>query len=66
MKNIFNKLFRKKKDLREECRKVYGDEFIRMYDDICRGVPIGNLSDTIEFLEMVEDVKRKIRSENES
>ena len=52
------KLFRKKKPLRELCRERYGDDFVEMYDTINRGGTIGNLAETIAFIEMVEEVKR--------
>ena len=53
------KRFRKKdkKDLREVCRKKYGDDFVRMYDMVNRGIPIGNLGETMIFIAMVEAAK---------
>ena len=53
------KLWRKKakKDLRELCREKYGDEFVNLYDSVNKGIPIGNLKETLKFLEMVEAVK---------
>ena len=47
----------RKRDLRELCREKYGDEFVNLYDLVNRGIPIGNLEETIKFLEMVEAVK---------
>ena len=52
------KWLRKKKSLRELCRERYGDDFAEMYDTINRGGTIGNLAETIAFIEMVEEVKR--------
>ena len=51
--------FRKKdkKDLREVCRKKYGDDFVKMYDMVNRGIPIGNIEETIIFINMVEVAK---------
>lgn len=51
------RFFRKSLDLREACRKEYGDEFVELYDKINRGVPIGGLEETIAFLEKVDAVK---------
>ena len=54
------KRFRKKdkKDLREVCREKYGDDFVKMYDMVNRGIPIGTLGDTIAFIAMVEAAKK--------
>lgn len=49
----FRKFFRKK-DLRERCREKYGDDFVKMYDMVNNGVPIGNIVETQIFLAMVE------------
>ena len=43
--------------LREACRLAYGDHFIELYDDICRGIPIGNFQETMTFVDLVEKVK---------
>lgn len=54
------KRFRKKdkKDLREICRKKYGDDFVEMYDKVNRGIPIGNMVETMIFIAMVEEAKK--------
>ena len=52
----FKKFFRKK-DLREVCRDKYGDDFVKMYDKLNSGIPIGNLEETRIFLAMVEAAK---------
>lgn len=49
----FRKLFRKK-DLREICREKYGDDFVKMYDMLNDGIPIGSLEETQIFLAMVK------------
>lgn len=46
------------KSLRQKCVDAYGEEFGEMYDMVNRGEPIGNLTETIIFLEMVEAVKK--------
>ena len=53
------KWLKKKKPLRELCREAYGDDFARKYDDLNRGIPIGNFAETIEFLEKVAAIKKK-------
>lgn len=55
------KRFRKKneKDLREVCRKKYGDDFVKMYDMVNRGIPIGDIEETIIFINMVEAAKKE-------
>lgn len=53
------KKFLCKKDLREVCREKYGDDFVKMYDKVNAGVPIGNLEETTIFLAMVEAVKEE-------
>lgn len=51
--------FSREKDLREVFREKYGDDFVKMYDMLNNGVPIGNLAETINFLEMVEAAKEE-------
>lgn len=51
------KKFHKEKDLREVCREKYGDDFVKMYDMVNSGIPIGNLEETRIFLAMVEAAK---------
>ena len=53
----FNRFF--KDDLREVCRKKYGDDFVVMYDMVNHGEPIGNLEETKIFLAMVETAREK-------
>ena len=48
------KKFCRKKDLREVCRDKYGDDFVKMYDMLSDGIPIGNLEETQIFLAMVK------------
>ncbi len=50
-------------DLREACRRAYGDDFIEMYDDVCRGIPIGGIAETAVFLDMVEMVREGVTIE---
>lgn len=67
MSRIFRKLFRKlkKKDLREVCRELYGDDFVALYDAVNSGIPIGGLRETIVFLEMVDAARKKIDGDGE-
>lgn len=46
--------FCRKKDLREICREKYGDDFVKMYDMLNDGIPIGSLEETQIFLAMVK------------
>ena len=46
--------FFRKKDLREICREKYGDDFVKMYDMLNDGIPIGSLEETQIFLAMVK------------
>lgn len=46
------------KSLRQKCVDAYGKEFGEMYDMVNRGEPIGNMTETIIFLEMIEAVKK--------
>lgn len=48
-----------KKDLREVCREKYGEDFVKMYDMVNSGIPIGNLKETKLFLAMVEAAKEE-------
>lgn len=52
LKNIF-----RKKDLRERCKKKYGNDFVNMYDTINSGGTIGGIEETIIFLRLIEEVK---------
>ena len=44
-------------NLRKLCVKKYGEEFGEKYDSLNIGIPIGNLEETIEFINKVEEVK---------
>ena len=52
------RLFKKKRSLLELCRERYGDDFVKLYDTLRDGIPIGNLLETITFLTMLEEVKQ--------
>ncbi len=51
--------FRKRKSLRDKCIEAYGEEFGKVYDNICMGVPVGGFKETAILLQMIEDVKNK-------
>ena len=38
----------------------YVEEFLTKYDDINRGIPIGNTIETIAFLDMIAEIKKQI------
>lgn len=49
--------FKKRKSLRDKCIEAYGEEFGEIYDNLCRGIPVGGFMETIVILRMIEDVK---------
>ena len=53
------RIFKKKKSLRELCKEKYGDDFIELYDKLGTGEPIGNMIETVIFLDMIEEVRRE-------
>ena len=59
---LFKQWYRKivGKKLRDAVVDAYGVEFGEMYVDVNMGVPIGDIRDTIIFLEAVEKVKNKL------
>ena len=65
IRQLLNKLLAKI-DLREACRRAYGDDFVEMYDDVCRGIPIGGFAETAVFLDMVEMVRKGVTIEKQS
>ena len=38
----------------------YVEEFLTKYDDVSRGIPIGGITETIVFLDMIEQIKKQI------
>ena len=56
---IFFKFFKKRKSLRDKCIETYGEEFGEIYDNLCRGIPVGGLMETAIILQMIEDVRNK-------
>ena len=60
IRNLFKSLRKKcvNDSLRQKCVDAYGEEFGKMYDMVNCGEPIGNMIETIIFLEMVEAVKK--------
>ncbi len=49
--------FKKRKSLRDKCIEAYGEEFGKIYDALCEGIPVGGLLETAIVLQMIEDVK---------
>ena len=49
--------FKKRKSLRDKCIEAYGEEFGEIYDNLCRGIPVGGFMETTIILQMIEDVK---------
>ncbi len=49
--------FKKRKSLRDKCIEAYGEEFGEIYDNLCRGIPVGGFMETTVILQMIEDVK---------
>ena len=58
LKRWYRKIVGKK--LRDAVVEAYGARYGQMYVDVNMGVPIGNLNDTIIFLEAVERVKKEL------
>lgn len=56
--SLFKKSFKKKDSLRDKCVAAYGEEYGELYDTINRGEPIGSMTETIIFIEMLEAVKK--------
>ena len=54
---IFKKIFKKRKSLRDKCIEAYGEEFGEIYDNLCKGIPIGGFVETAAILQMIVDVK---------
>ena len=48
-----------KNDLREACLKKYGEDFIKLYDLLTNGVPIGDFVETANILHMINIVKEE-------
>lgn len=59
LKRYLKKIFNKKPDLRQLCIDRYGEEFGEIYDKSCRGEPIGTLTETLVFLNMIEKVRKE-------
>lgn len=57
MLKIIKKMFHKK-DVKDVYDYLTNEDKI-MYDKICRGIPAGNLNDTIAFLDRLEQIKQK-------
>lgn len=49
--------FKKRKSLRDKCIEAYGEEFGKIYDSLCTGIPVGGFRDTAIILQMIEEVK---------
>ena len=47
------------KDLREICRQKYGDSFVKEYDQLGAGIPIGGYEYTIAFVKAVEKARKE-------
>lgn len=66
VKKIFRKFFKKEDSLKEKGIKYiaehygaeYIDEFIKDYDTLNEGGTIGGLTETIAFLNLIEEIKK--------
>ena len=58
---IFN--FKKEKidNVREECLKFYGADFVKKYDALAKGETIGYYDETIDSLKKVEIVRQRLK-----
>jgi hypothetical protein len=52
-KNPFKHLFKHKPSLRERCLNTYGEDFVKIYDLMGNGIPVGNIIETTIILEMI-------------
>ena len=48
----------------KEFGKECGNEFLQKYDDINQGMPIGNMVETVAFLNLVDYVKSELESKS--
>ena len=49
-----------KKKLRNKLKEKYGEYFvIHIYDKLNEGSPVGNLNDTIKYLQMIDKVRQE-------
>lgn len=48
-------------DLRTLCKEKYGEDFVKDYDKLNRGEPIGNLLYTMNFLTKLDTIKSRNR-----
>ena len=46
--------------VKENIGENYVEEFCEKYDNINRGIPIGNYAETVVFLDMIERIKSQI------
>lgn len=51
-------------NLKNEVVKKYGEEYGRIYEDLCRGTQIGGFTDTIYACEKIESVKEEMECKN--
>jgi hypothetical protein len=50
-------------ELRDRCLKRYGEEFGEIYDQICAGGAILDMYESIIFLTMIENERKRMESE---
>lgn len=49
--------------LRDRCMRRYGEEFGEIYDQICAGGAIVDMYESIIFLKMIENERKRMESE---
>lgn len=52
-------MFKKRKQREKELYNLLSEEDKKRYEDLCKGIPVGNLEETIAFVVRVEELKRK-------
>ena len=58
IKKLFNK--KEKQTLRDKLVEMYGEAAGICYDEICKGRPIGGLTETAAFVTMVEEARKSL------
>jgi hypothetical protein len=52
-----------KKSLRQLCLEEYGEDFIKDYDKICNGEPVGNIFYSLWVVMQIEQIEKKYRGQ---
>lgn len=53
----------RKPDLRDKCVEMYGEEFGEIYDNMAKGIPVGEFTETAYYIKLIEEARKENKND---